>query len=152
MHGPIRSDFAAPDGEQMVQECVLRSGSLEAKPRAEVRRARGGIVPDAVKCRMNQHAILRLQREARVELEHAVRPFDRPIVAARQDLATQTRAFEGTSDDRKGDAPAIRDGTDVLDGGRGQTEREERLKSHGALPLAWRRFGGLKRSVSAANE
>src|SRR5712692_8722606 len=101
MHGPIRSDFASPDGEQTVQECVLRIGSFEAKPRAEVRRAWGSIVPDAVECRMNEHAILRPQREARVELEHAVRPFDCPIVAAGQDLATQTRAFEGTSDDRK---------------------------------------------------
>src|SRR5207244_12568172 len=106
MHGPIRSDFAAPDGEQMVQECVLRIGSLEAKPRAEVRRARGRIVPDAVECRMNEHAILRLQREARVELEHAVRPLECPIVAAREDLATQTRAFEGASDDGTGDALA----------------------------------------------
>src|SRR2546426_8830858 len=128
VHGPIRSDFAAPDSEQMVQECVLRIGSLEAKPRAEVRRARGSIVPDAVECRMNERAILRLQREARVELEHTVRPFDGPIAAAGQDLATQTRAFEGTSDDGKSDAPPVRDGTDVLGGGRGQTKGEERLK------------------------
>src|SRR5438132_658902 len=110
MHGPIRSDFAAPDGEQMVQECVLRIGSLEAKPRAEVRRARGSIVPDAVECRMNEHAILRPQREARVELEHTVRPFDRPIAAAGQDPAPPTRAFEGAPDDGKGDSAAERDG------------------------------------------
>src|SRR5438445_12903247 len=97
MHGPIRSDFAAPDGEQMVQECVLRIGSLEAKPRAEVRRARSGVVPDAVECGMNEHAILRLQREARVELEHAVRPFDCPMVTARPDRAPQTAALDGTS-------------------------------------------------------
>src|SRR5438552_6361728 len=100
---------------------------------------------------MNEHAILRLQREARVELEHTVRPFDCPIVAARQDLATQTRAFEGSSDDGKGDALAVRDGTDVLGGGRSQTKREERLKWHGGLPIAWRRLGRLKRNVSAAD-
>src|SRR2546425_7152043 len=57
MHGPIRSGFASPDGEQMVQECVLRIGSLEAKPRAEVRRARGSVVTDAVERRMNEYAI-----------------------------------------------------------------------------------------------
>src|SRR2546429_3579790 len=139
-----------PDGEQMVQKCVLRIGSLEAKPRAEVRRARGSIVPDAVECRMNEHAILRLQREARVELEHTVRPFDCPIVAARQDLATQTRAFEGPSDDGKGDALAVRDGTDILGGGRSQTKREVRMSRHGELSIARGRFRRVMRNVSAA--
>src|SRR5207245_9192519 len=113
MHGPIRSDFAAPDGEQMVQECVLRIGSLEAKPRAEVRRARGSIVPDAVECRMNEHAILRLQREARVELEHTVRSQDRPISAAGHDPAAQPRTLEATARDRNRDSVAEGESDDV---------------------------------------
>src|SRR5579862_3237913 len=68
VHRSIRSNLADADGDQPVEERVLRRGGLEARHRSEIAVR---VVSDAAERHVNQRAVVGLQRDAQVELEDA---------------------------------------------------------------------------------
>src|SRR3989442_119109 len=84
----------ACNGEQPVQEGVFRFPGLETRQRSKVGSSRRPVVTDPLERHVNEGAVVGLKRDAQVELDDAVRAFERPIVAPRQHLAAKPVPFE----------------------------------------------------------
>ena len=53
---------------------------------------------------IDQRLVVRLQRDAQIELQNAIAPREGPVHSARQDLAAQPRTIEGAARDWRYDA------------------------------------------------
>ena len=96
-----------------------------------------GVVADALERHVDEGAVVGLERDAQVELDHAVGALDRPVVAARQHLAAKPVALERAAGDRKRDARAVRPRADVL----GRRACSDEGSSEGAIRMAVFLFG-----------
>src|SRR5207247_9991333 len=104
--------------------------------RTKVGSAGRSVVTDALERHVDEGAVVGLERDAQVELDHAVRALDRPIVAAWQHLATKPVTLERASGDRKRDAHAVGPGADILRGCRVQSKCNQGTRSHGNFPVS----------------
>jgi hypothetical protein len=73
---------------------------------------------------VDQGAVVGLERDSQIELENGVGPRERPVTAARQDLAAQARAFEGTACDGRYDARSMGRSAELL------KRRDDNLEHH----------------------
>src|SRR6266849_8150572 len=62
----------------------------------------------------DQGPVVGLARDSQIELENPVGPQEGPVTSARQDPASQPRAFEGSARDRRNDARSMRHGAELL--------------------------------------
>ena len=145
--GPSARRSPLDDGEQAVQERVLRVPGLETGRGAEVvgRRVDGLAarerrdhlrrpVTKPERRHVDERAVVGLEREAQVELEDAVAPEQRPVTAPGQHLAAQPRALEVPARDRCGDARAVRHGADLLHAADRDLQRHEKDSIHWSIP------------------
>jgi hypothetical protein len=71
----------------------------------------------------DQSAVVGLERDSQIELEDGVEPREGPVTSS-QNLAAQTRAFEGAARDWRYDARPMRHSAELL------RRRDEDLKHH----------------------
>src|SRR6185369_4441 len=120
VHRAVRARLADADGDDAIQECVRLRRSLEPRYRPEVV-ARGiddlsapeggdrvrGAVTQPLERHVDQRMVVRLQRDAQVQLQDAVRAEEEPVPSSGQDLAAQARSFEVAARDGHDDARAV---------------------------------------------
>src|SRR6266550_4063388 len=134
---PGRAAIAGGDSDQTVQErigwcarfkpgrgpeVVLRR--IDGLPSHERRQYVRGPMTKAEGAHTDQGAVVGLERDAQIELENGVGPRECPVTSARQDLAAQARAFEGTARDGRYEARSMRHSAELLQ------RRDENLKHH----------------------
>src|SRR5262249_41534437 len=66
------------------------------------------------RCHIDAGAVVRLEREAQVELEDAVSSEERPVTATGKHLSAQPRALEVAARYRRGDPSSVRHRADLL--------------------------------------
>jgi hypothetical protein len=94
VHRSFGANLRAANGKQLVQEGILRFGGFEARQRPKVGRAWRSVIANALERHMDEGTVVGLQRDAHVKLDDAVRPFDRPVVAAGQHFAAKPLTLE----------------------------------------------------------
>src|SRR2546426_1659078 len=112
MRSPARSTLFPYS--TLVRSEIFRFGSLEARHRTKVGSSWRAVVTDPLERHVNEGAVVGLEREAQVELDHAVSPEERPITAAGQHLSAQPRALEVAARYRCVDARTVRHCADLL--------------------------------------
>src|SRR4030095_13261747 len=126
--GAFGAPIAVRDGEEAVQERVLRVPGLEAGRSPEVvgrgidvlaaRERRDHFrrpVTKPERGHVDESAVVGLERDTQVELEDPVSSEQRPVTATGQHLSTQPRALEVPARYRCSDAGTVRHGADLLD-------------------------------------
>src|SRR5437762_4976000 len=134
---PSRAAIAGGDSDHAVQErigwcarfepgrgpeVVLRriDGLASRERRQYLRRP----MTESEGAHTDQGAVVSLERDSQIELENGVGPRECPVTSARQHLAAQARAFEGTACDGRYDARSMRHSAELL------RRRDENLKHH----------------------
>src|SRR5437660_1574792 len=69
VNGPVRTNFSYADGQQTIEERVLRCSALKKRHGAKVVVR---VVPHASECHVDQGTVISLKRGAQVELERSV--------------------------------------------------------------------------------
>src|SRR6266404_768540 len=149
--GTFGASVATRHGEQSIHEAVLRMSSLEARCRPKVIGGRIDTlaapeccddfrrpVPESERGHVDERTVVRFERDAQIELEHAVRSQKRPISAAGNDPTAQPRTFEATARDRYRRARSVRHGADLLRALYDHLKCHEQTRVH----REWRPRGG----------
>src|SRR5258706_2407144 len=126
---PRRLAVARGGREEAIEEGILGSPRVEARRRPKVvfrgiyrfaacerREHLRWAVPEPERRHVNQRAVVRLERDAQVELEDAVRTKERPISAAGKNAPAEAWSFEMAAGDRCDGARSVRHCADLLRG------------------------------------
>src|SRR2546427_160729 len=132
--GTFGASVATRHGKQSIHEAVLRMRGLEARYRPKVIGGRIDTlaapecgddvrrpVPESERGHVDERAIVRFEREAQIELEHAVRSQKRPISAAGAGAVVRGGGgWDGRRGSRGGAVWARAAGRSVAGGGGGE--------------------------------
>src|SRR5713101_4732279 len=131
VHRSVRASFTDTDADDAIQECIAFRRGLESRQRSKV-----GALTQPLKGHVDQRMIICFQRDAQVQLQHAVGTQQPPVTSSRQNLAAQPRAFEVASRDRDDAANAMGYCPEFLRGSGGDFHRHQWSRRHGGLSLA----------------
>src|SRR6185436_6759262 len=81
MNRPFRANLADSDGKQTIEECVLGSGGLETRHRAEIV---VGVIADAGERHVYQGTVVGFECHPQVEGEASVAVGRYPVAASRE--------------------------------------------------------------------